>query len=542
MSKPTIVLRDATGRPLAPQANSGAYEGASRRGQELAAWAPPIMSADAEITREKLPMDARARDMTRNDGYVIGALNIRRDSIVGDQYVLNAQPSYEAIGADETWAEEFQRVVEGKFDLWWDSDECWPDAARLSTGSGLVRLAIAQHFMHGEVLATVEWLRSAAQRRPYSTAVQMIDPDRLSNPQGMSDTRFLRGGVEVDQYGAPIAHHIRMAHPYEQFLDASAPSFTWKRVLTRKNWGRLQVIHIFERDRAAQTRAVSHMVSVLKQMRMTKKFQEIVLQSAVVNATYAAAIESELPPEVIAEALGTASGPDNGMSRYLDQLAAYAGGSRALQIDGVKIPHLFPGTKLNFKTPNAPGNSFAAYEQSLLRHIASALGLSYEQFSRDYTQTNYSSARASMVETWKGMQAIKKMIADRFATAIYALWLEEAINKGEIPLPRGAGPEFFYEGLNREALTKCAWIGASRGQIDELKETQAAALRVSSGFSTLEAEIARIGGDWRRVLRQQAREKKMKEELGLVPTAAELAAQQSQQPKADAPQEDEEDL
>lgn len=522
---PTITIRDEKGRALEPQANSGAYEGASRRGQELASWNAPIMSADAEITRDKLQMDARGRDMTRNDGYVVGAMNIRRDSIVGDQYVLNAQPVYEAIGADEAWAEEFQRTVEAKFDLWWDSDECWPDAARLSTGTGLVRLALAQHFMQGEVLATAEWLRSSAMRRPYSTAIQMVDPDRLSNPQGLADTRFLRGGVEVDQFGAAIAYHFRLAHPYEQFFDATAPSFEWKRVLARKNWGRLQVIHIFERDRASQTRAVSHMVSVLKQMRMTKKFQEIVLQSAVVNATYAAAIESELPPEVIAEALGTGTGDSNGVSRYLEQLAAYSGGSRALQIDGIKIPHLFPGTKLNFKTPNAPGNSFAAYEQSLLRHIASALGLSYEQFSRDYTQTNYSSARASMVETWKGMQAIKKMIADRFATSIYALWLEEAINKGEVPLPRGAGPEFFYEGLNREALTKCVWIGASRGQIDEFKETQAADLRVKARFSTLEAEIARIGGDWRRVLRQQAREKKMLEELGLVPTAAELAAQ-----------------
>jgi lambda family phage portal protein len=527
MTQPTITIRDEHGRTLEPKANGGAYEGASRRGQELASWRPPILSADAEITREKLDMDARNRDMTRNDGYVMGALNIRRDSIVGDQYVLNAQPDYEALGADETWAEEYQRVVESKFDLWWDSDECWPDACRMSNGTSLVRLAIAQHFMHGEVLATAEWLRSAAQRRPYSTAIQMVDPDRLSNPQGLADTRYLRGGVELDNYGAPIAYHIRLAHPYEKFLDATAPSFEWKRVLTRKNWGRLQVIHIFERDRAAQTRGVSHMVSVLKQMRMTKKFQEIVLQSAVVNATYAAAIESELPPEVIQEALGAGSPEDNGLTRYLDQIAGYTGGSKALQIDGVKIPHLFPGTKLNFKQPQAPGNSYAAYEQSLLRHIASALGLSYEQFSRDYTNTNYSSARASMVETWKAMQSIKKMIADRFATAVFALWLEEAINKGEIPLPGGAGPEFFYEGLNREALTKCVWIGASRGQIDELKETQAAELRVKAGFSTLEAEIARIGGDWRRVLRQQAREKKMREDLGLIPTAEELAAQEA---------------
>ena len=526
MTQPTVSVT-FNGEPLQVSANSGAYEGASRMGQELASWRAPVLSADSEITREKHQMDARSRDMTRNDGYVLGAVNIRRDSIVGQQYTLNAQPDWEALGATEEWAEEFQRVVESRFTLWAESPDCWPDAARLSTLTGLVRLAIAQHFTQGEVLATVEWLRSAATRRPYSTSIQMIDPDRLSNPDGNSDTLYLRGGVERDQYGAPLAYHIRMAHPYEHFLDITAASFKWKRVPARKPWGRPQVIHIFERNRPDQSRGVSDMVSVLKQMRMTKKFQEIVLQSAVVNATYAAAIESELPPEVVQEALGAGTGENTALMRFMEQLAVYSGGSRGVHIDGVKIPHLFPGTKLNFKVPNAPGNSFAAYEQSLLRHISAALGMSYEQFSRDYTNTNYSSARASMLETWKAQQAIKKTVADQFANLVYACWLEEAINAGEIPLPAGAGADFFYEGMNREALIRCSWIGASRGQIDEYKETQAADLRITSGLSTLEDEIARIGGDWRKVMRQRAREKKMSEELGLTPTAEELAAQQA---------------
>ena len=525
MSIPTVTITNAGSQQMS---GSGAYEGASRLGRELATWRAPITSADAEITREKPQMDARARDMVRNDGYVLGAVNIRRDSVVGAQYVLNAQPDYEALGATEEWAEEFQRIVESKFQLWAESPDCWPDAARLSTLTGLVRLAIAQHAVQGEVLATVEWLRSSATRRPYSTAIQMIDVDRLSNPRGLADTKYLRGGVERDKFGAPINYHIRMSHPYESFADTALDQFTWKSVPARKPWGRPQVMHIFERNRPDQSRGVSDMVSVLKQMRMTKKYQEIVLQNAVVSATYAAAIESELPPEVVAASLGADAGtPNNGMNTYINQLAEYAGGSTGLHIDGVKIPHLYPGTKLNFQTANAPGTGFDKYEQSLLRHIAAALGLSYEQFSRDYTQTNYSSARASMLETWKAMQSVKKLVADQFATTVYALWLEEAISMGEIPLPKGADSNYFYTGLNREALIRCEWIGASRGQIDELKETQAAALRITSGLSTYEQEIARTGLDFRRVFRQRAREKKLLEEYGLVMTAEEAAAQEA---------------
>ena len=88
------------------------------------------------------------------------------------------------------------------------------------------------------------------------------------------------------------------------------------------------------------------------------------------------------------------------------------------------------------------------------------------------------------------------------------------MNAGEITsMPRKA-PNW-YDGLNQEAYSSCEWIGASMGQIDELKETQAAVLRVNNGLSTREAELARLGKDWRVVFAQLAREKKKAEEHDL---------------------------
>ena len=181
----------------------------------------------------------------------------------------------------------------------------------------------------------------------------------------------------------------------------------------------------------------------------------------------------------------------------------------------MKIPHLFPGTKLNLKPVGTPGGVGTGFEESLLRHTAAALGLSYEQFSRDYTKTNYSSARASMNETWKFMQSRKKSVADRTASNIYALWLEEEIANGNVPLPKGKGRDWFYLPMVKDALAECDWIGASRGQIDETKETQAAILRIKSGLSTYEKECSRLGDDFRKIFEQQAREQKLIEKYGL---------------------------
>lgn len=497
--------------PGAEKAVGGGLEGAERSSRELLRWTPPLISPDQQINPVKEQADARGRDSVQNDGYANGAVATHRDSIVGSQYRLNAQPEYDILGADETWAEEFQRVVEGRFNLIADSPEAWLDASRMNTLTGIIRLAVGGFLMTGEVLATVEWIRE--QMRPCRTAIQMVSPSRLSNPDGESDNRFLRRGVVQDLYGRPTAYWIRSAHPAEFYDDHS---WLWRRIQATKPWGRRQVIHIIEQLQPAQSRGIADMVSVLKQMRMTKKFQEVVLQNAVVNASYAAAIESELPREIVFGAMGAGqAGFGEMIQQYLTGLASYVGGAENISIDGVKMPHLYPGTKLALKPMGTPGGVGTDFEESLLRHTAAALGLSYEQFSRDYSKTNYSSARASMSETWKYMQGRKKVVADRLATQIYVLWLEEEINAGNVPLPPGKGPEIFYDPVMREALSSCAWIGASRGQIDELKETQSALMRIKGGLSTYEAECARLGEDFRRIFKQRAREERMLAELDL---------------------------
>lgn len=150
----------------------------------------------------------------------------------------------------------------------------------------------------------------------------------------------------------------------------------------------------------------------------------------------------------------------------------------------------------------------------MLRYIASSLGVSYEQLSKDYSSANYSNLRAAMAETGKRMRVQKRQVADRFATIYYRLWLEEALNAGAIESMPRKSPNW-YDGLNADAYSACEWIGASMGQIDELKETQAAVLRVNNGLSTREAELARLGRDWRVVFRQLAREQKLAETEGL---------------------------
>lgn len=512
VDKPAAVVPvSGGGRDLATL--GGAFEGASRFSRELALWGPSLRSADSDIMPEKDRANSRARDLVRNDAFFQGGAQLHKDNIVGSRYMLNAKPETKVLGLDEKWETEFQEEVEAKWALFAESENNWIDASRYNTFTSMLRLGVGVYLMGGEILASVEWIREVA--RPFNTAIQMIELERLSNPMDIPESKAVSGGIEKNFYGAPQAYWIRMAHPTDY---SNADAYRWRYVKARKPWGRLQMIHVIEQQRIDQTRGISEMVSSLKEGRTARRFRDIVLQNAIVNATYAASIESELPSEAAFAAIGGGNVEEAITSytgAYLSAIAQYTGDTKAMYLDGVKVPHLFPGTKLQLRPAGTAGPLGTDFENSLLRYIAANLGVSFEQLSRDYSKTNYSSIRAAMTETWKFMQAKKKMVADRFATSIYRLWLEEAINSGEITaLPRNA-VDLWYSGLGAEAFSGCEWIGASRGQIDELKETQAATLRIKYQLSTYEEEHSRLGKDWRKQFAQIKREKELQRELGI---------------------------
>ena len=318
--------------------------------------------------------------------------------------------------------------------------------------------------------------------------------------------------------GAPIAYWIRNTHPSDGY-NKNANTQKWTRVKRFNSWGRQQILHIYDTLRPDQTRGVSAMSTALLEMRMLRHFRKVELQRAVIAASYAATMETEYPWEA-AQLLG-ASGEDGdpyaaGAQNWLMLQAEYNKAAKNLHVEGARIPTLPPNTKLKIQNPGAASPAGADFEASMLRYIATALNVSYEELSRDYTRTNYSSARASIGKSLQGMRPRKRMVADRTANFLYRLWMEEALNYGDLECFRRPRTPSFYEGQNADHFCSAEWIGAGQGQIDPLKETQASLLRVKGGLSTQEYEIARaMGGNWRQVKRQIAREKAMDEALDI---------------------------
>ncbi|MEH6825638.1 MAG: phage portal protein, partial [Motiliproteus sp.] len=484
-----------------------AYQGAGAGfGGQLANWTPSLKSHDAALLPQLELGNARAEDVVRNNAFAANGVQLHIDNIVGHLFRLSYKPRWQRLGMTEADARAFARDVES---FWMeyaeDDDGCWLDAERKRTATMMVREAVGTHTRLGEVTASAEWID-----RPGSamkTAIKMVSPKRLSNPMGRRDGDGLRGGIEFDRHGAALAYHVRQ--PESGGLGfGTGLGQQWTRISATTGHGRRKFLHVFEPVEDGQSRGSNQFLSVLEQMHM---LQHTKLQNTIVNAMYAATIESELGAEAAMQVIGAGDEGVQGVQNWLMAMNEYHKGA-GIKLNGVKVPHLVPGERLNMHTSGNVDNGFTDLESSILRWMAAGLNVPYEPFAKDYRNSSYSSSRASMLEGWRYFMGRRKIIAGRFASQLFSLVLEEALQRRELTLPRSA-TRGFYEA--KGAWCNSDWIGSGRLAIDGLKEVKEAILRIESGLSTYEKELALMGEDYQEVFAQQVREMAERREAGL---------------------------
>ena len=176
------------------------------------------------------------------------------------------------------------------------------------------------------------------------------------------------------------------------------------------------------------------------------------------------------------------------------------------------MPVLGLDDEVQMQTTARDTTGFDAFTRAVLRLIASALGLTYEELSMDFSQTNYSSARAAMLIAWTETLALRGLIESQIAQPFHVAWLEEAFDSGMLKTPAGAPS--FYEAMDAYAAGR--WVGPGRGTIDPVKEIDAFTAKVEAGGGTLEDLCAELDGtDWEVIAEQRARERAKYAELGM---------------------------
>lgn len=517
-----VQILGADGRPLPPStqkmkygALSGSgrvpYDAADSFSDQMANWQPALWSPDNEINIYRDRIVSRMRDLARNDGWASGTITRVLDNAVGANYRPIFKPDYRMLrlitgnkAFDATWADEYGKVIEAHWRSWANDPGRYCDVERKQTVSQMLRLGFRHKLLDGDSLLVLQYRRDrlGPGRGQYATTVQVVDPDRLSNPQQNFDMPNIRGGVEIDADGAPVAYHIREAHIGDWW--SGAKTMTWQRIPRETSWGRPIVIHDFDMERGAQHRGIGILAPIVQRLKMLIKYDESELEAAILNAIFGAYVESPYDAQMVSSALGdTGFGDGDELSAYQAQRTEYYQDKRLNLQNGARIPHLFPNEKIVTLDAARPTSNFDGFESAVLRNIAAATGLSTQQVTQDWSDVNYSSARAAMLEAWKTLTRRRDDFATGTAQPVASAFVEEIHSIESLPLPSGA-PDFLEA---KAAYCRARWMGPGRGWVDPVAEKKGAILGLDAGLSTLEMEVAENAGeDWEEVMDQRKRE------------------------------------
>lgn len=462
-------------------------------------WRPALRDTRDEVRQSYIAAAARAVDTIHNSGWIAGAIKQAISSTMGNGLRLAAKPDAEALGWDKEEADKWSRLVERNFEAWGNNPmEC--DAGGRMTLGEMARAVLNNHFSHGEALVLLPMID-----RPFSktrTKVKLMPPHKLTQD---GDGLRLFQGVFMDNWSLPIGYRIlmRVGEAWEQNVDIPA----------RDGAGRPQVVHIFEGG-PDQVRGITPLAPVLKVLRQYDQLADATLTAALIQAIFAATIESEAPTEQILNALqdegeqGVGGGSIDG---YLDAKTEWYQNTKIDLGRAGRIAHLFPGEKLEFHGSKTPNDTYEAFAKFLLREIARCLGMTFETLTGDYSGATYSSVRMATSELWPVVLARRSAVPGKFYQAVYEAWLEEEIESGRVSFPGG-----IYGYLeNREAVTRADWRGPAKPQADDLKAAKAHETYKRLGLMTDEQICAELGQDWEDVYEQRKREAELRKKYDL---------------------------
>lgn len=480
-----------------------AYEGASKTTKSMAGWSTTVGDANADTVNDMATLRSRGRDLVRNVPIATSAAYITRSSVVGTG--LKAHPSLntEFLGMSEEQARIWERDVRFKFRAWCESKISF-DAQKKQNFYDAQAMAIFNTFSSGDVFATTPRIPRVGIEQ--DTRIQMVEADRVQNPQGKDNSQRLTEGVETDEWGAPIAYWITQEHP-----NAIGDSADKKKVIRIEAFGvesgRQNVLHVFDMARPDQKRGVSWLAPIITKVKQLGRYSDAEIMAAVVSGMFTVFVKKDLEGgDILDEALSEEE--DKAYPRVTG--ANPQGEQNTYRMGNGAMVGLAEGESVEFANPMRPNTAYEPFVTAIYREMGAALEIPYEILLKSFT-SSYSASRAAFLEAWRSFKVKRVWLVRQFCQPIYEIWLSEAIAKGQVQ-----APGFFDSHLIKTAYCGCTWVGDSKGQIDPVKETLGMQMQEDRGYVTAEQITAELnGGDWMQNMAQRKKEQEIRVEYNL---------------------------
>jgi lambda family phage portal protein len=483
------------------------YTGASTEHRGLRSWYTKENSAAAAVSQDLKQLRSRSRDLVRNTPIATGAISSVVINVVGDGLVLQSQIDRDVLRLTPEQADAWQIKAQREFALFAKH----PDFTKRLNFDEMQALVMRGVLEGGDML--VARRRRLDQGNVYGLKLQLIEGERVSNPNWMQNTATLVDGVKLDADGIPVGYSICNQYPGD-FVTGKKRE--WKNYdIGSSLTGTPQLLLLMDQKRVDQMRGVPYLAPVIATIKQLADYTDAEIRAAVISAMFTVFVTK---PEL--EEDGTPigeTGADNTDSNTEITLGSGA------------VIDLAQGEKIEIADPKRPNVAAQVFIEAMSKQIGMALDLPAEVLMKSFT-ASYSASRASLEMAWQFFRTRRSWLAWKFCQPVYEWVITEAVVSG-----RMSAPGFFNDPIAREAWLGSDWIGPSRIQLDPLKEATADMVDLNMGTKTREQIITeRTGGSFMAKHGQLVKEETLRREAGMVTANSASAALQ---PPAQQPQD-----
>jgi lambda family phage portal protein len=433
-------------------------------------WVMINLSADKEIQNDLPALRARARELVRNSPYAKRFLQLLRANVVGPHGIrLQARIR----SADGKPFDTVNVAIEEAWAEWCKVGVCTVDGKySFRDAQGLLATTLGQD---GEfIIRLVRGFRNG-----FGFAIQLIDADLLDtmyNRRAGDGVNEIRMGVEIDGWGRPVNYWLWKHHPSEAGRDQE-----------RKPVPAADIIHDFIPLRVGQSRGVTWFHPVLIDHKMLGGYQEAELVSA--RSSAAKPVYYTVDPEKAAQT--------QSLDETIDTVPEEVSPGLAHELP--------PGYDVKQFDPTHPNAAFKDFVASIIRSIASGLGVSYHSLANDLSGVNYSSARVGELADRDEWRSLQQWMIEHVHTRIYGEWLKMALVAGKLP------------GLSVNHLNymRVAWRPRGWAWVDPRNELDASEKELELGLNSRTRQAAEQGRDFEEICEELKEENELMADHGL---------------------------
>jgi len=504
------------GRSASPRMSYGSH-GASTTKNSMLGWIVDAGNAEDSIDLYSSTLRQRSRDLYESGGLARSGVNTLTTSVCGWGIMPKPKIDGDFLGLSDEAREETERNILREWRLWAENKMC--DAERQQNFYDLQQLAFLSMLMSGDVFVLFGMKPNA--RTPYQTTIRLIEADRICNPDSSGDSESTEtdsggriiDGVEIDQEGVVIRYYIASRSPIAANDNSE---LTWTPIdAFGSDTGYENMLHIMTHERPEQRRGVPLVAAEIEGLKQFSRYMNAEIAGKLVSAMLTVFITSK-------DDDGKA-----GMEDAVNEDEKVTDDELKLELAPGAIYDLPPGKHPETVDPKRSDTQFEVFVNTFIMVIASSMGIPKEVLVKKY-ESNYTAARAALLDFWRTVKVYRRKFNSGFNQPIYEQWLSEAVAAGRID-----APGFFDDPIVRQAWCGCAWMGASMGHVDPLKEVNAAEARIRNNISTEDQEAMEYNGnDWSEIVRQREKE---------IATRASMGGDTSETNRSDNPPPDDDE-